>query len=78
METVTLIISLIALICGIVAVIRSGKVKEVKTEQTIIHAPIEHPFIYDEKDECYWLKGSLHVDGEVSCSGRIGYNIIKK
>lgn len=64
-----LIISMIALAVAIAALVVSLKrQKVVKETKTIIeHAPINHPFIYNEKQNTYQLDGNLKVTGSVSC-----------
>ena len=73
MVVLALVFSVIALICGIIAVVKSGKVKEVVTEQKIIRAPIEHPFTYDEKNKTFVLKGNLYVDGGLACINEVKF-----
>lgn len=72
METVTFIISVVALIIGIVAIVIAVRKKNIKevvttTKTEVVHAPVEHPFVYDEKNEVYSLDGSLEVSGGITC-----------
>jgi hypothetical protein len=72
MIVVALIISVVALVLAIMAYAKALKnksvtIKEVVKEVKVEHAPIEHPFTYDEKYKCYRLIGSLEVDGSLSC-----------
>lgn len=76
---VAIVIALVALAAGVAALVIALKkqtvIKEVtekqvvKTEEvtTVVHAPVEHPFVYDEENKVYWLNGSLKVSGGVSC-----------
>lgn len=70
METVLLVISVLALAVAIVALVISFKkqtVKVVKETQTVEKTPLKSPFSYDEKNKVYELDGSLLVKGSVSC-----------
>ncbi len=68
----TTAIAIIALALAIATLVISLKrqrvVKETKT--IIEHAPVNHPFTYDEKRKIYTLDGSLKVTGSVSCLER--------
>lgn len=66
-----LIISLIALICSIVALFLAYKRKNKteiieKTITEVINGPIENPFIYDKNINAYTLMGDLKVNGYVT------------
>jgi hypothetical protein len=41
-------------------------VKETTVKQEVIHAPVDHPFVYDEKAKAYRVNGSLYVTGFIS------------
>ena len=76
---IAVIISVVALAVGIAALVialKKQSIKEtvtekqvVKTEEvtTVVHAPVEHPFVYDKENETYWLNGNLKVYGSVTC-----------
>ena len=66
-----LIIAIIALVCSIIALFlaykRKNKTEVVHTHtQEVIYPPIEHPFIYEDKINCYTLMGDLKVNGTIS------------
>lgn len=66
-----LIISLVALVCSVIALFlvykRKNKTEIVHTHtKEVIYPPIEHPFIYDQKLNCYTLIGDLKVNGTIS------------
>lgn len=67
----SLIIALISLVCSIIALFLAYKRKN-KTEiihnhtQEVIYPPIDHPFIYEDKINCYTLMGDLKVNGTIS------------
>jgi hypothetical protein len=68
---IPIIISSLALVIAIVAVVMAVKnkktvVKETTVKQEVIHAPIDHPFVYDEKAKAYRIEGSLYATGFVS------------
>lgn len=68
---IPLIISILALVCSVIALVFSYKRKNkteiiTKTETEVIYPPLENPFIYDEKDNTYTLMGDLKVNGFVS------------
>ena len=68
---ISIIISSLALVIAIVAVVMAIKnkkitVKEITVKQEVIHAPVEHPFVYDEKAKAYRVNGSLYVTGFIS------------
>ena len=78
METLALIVSLIALSASVTALIVA--VRKQKTVETVtcekvvevVHAPVEHPFVYDEEVKSYKLDGSLYVSGFLSCLNKEG------
>ena len=66
------ILAVVALACSITALLIASKKKVEKVVETqqvvkIEKAPIEHPFIYDEKKKVYTLNGSLEVTGDICC-----------
>lgn len=68
---IPIIISSLALVIAIIAVVMAVKnkktvVKETTVKQEVIHAPIDHPFVYDEKAKAYRVNGSLYVTGFIS------------
>lgn len=68
MIVVALIISVVALVLAIMTYAKALKnksvtIKEVVKEVKVEHAPIEHPFTYDEKTDCYTLDGNIKVTG---------------
>jgi hypothetical protein len=68
---ISIIISSLALVIAIVAVVMAVKnkktvVKETTVKQEVIHAPVDHPFVYDEKVKAYRVNGSLYVTGFIS------------
>jgi hypothetical protein len=68
---IPIIISSLALVIAIVAVVMAVKnkktvVKETTVKQEVIHAPVDHPFVYDEKAKAYRVEGSLYATGFVS------------
>lgn len=64
---ITTIVSLTVAIVALVIALKKQTVKEVvKTEKVIEHAPVEHPFVFDEKNGMYRLDGDLYVTGSVS------------
>lgn len=72
MEIIALIISIIALVFAVIAFTKALKnknitVKEIVKEVKIEKAPVEHPFIYDNKKMSYTLNGNLEVTGSVTC-----------
>ena len=67
MEIVAIIISAVAVILSIIAIIKSGKVVETKVTTKVEHAPVEHPFTYDEQQKVYILQGSLYVTESIGC-----------
>ena len=58
-----LVIAAIALVFAV----RNKKTVEVVKETKIVHAPVEHPFIYNDKEKQYFLDGSLKCSGTLSC-----------
>lgn len=67
---IPIIISSLALVIAIVAVVMAIKnkkitVKEITVKQEVIHAPVDHPFVYDEKAKAYRVDGSLYATGFV-------------
>lgn len=71
MEIVAIIIASVALIVAIVAIIMAARKQKVVKETTVEvmkeSGKTENPFIYDEKGNVYRLKGSLKVEGSISC-----------
>lgn len=68
---ISIIISSLALVIAIIAVVMAVKnkktvVKETTVKQEVIHAPVDHPFVYDEKVQAYRVNGSLYVTGFIS------------
>lgn len=68
---IPIIISSLALVIAIIAVVMAVKnkktvVKETTVKQEVIHAPVDHPFVYDEKAKAYRVNGSLYVTGFIS------------
>ena len=68
---ISIIISSLALVIAIVAVVMAIKnkkitVKEITVRQEVIHAPVDHPFVYDEKAKAYRVNGSLYATGFIS------------
>jgi hypothetical protein len=41
-------------------------VKEITVKQEVIHAPVDHPFVYDEKAKAYRVNGSLYATGFIA------------
>lgn len=67
---ISIIISSLALVIAIIAVVMAVKnkktvVKETTVKQEVIHAPVDHPFVYDEKAKAYRVDGSLYATGFV-------------
>lgn len=68
---VAIILSALAVVLGVVAIIIAAKNKrEVITKTEIKYGPVEHPFIYDEKRKAYTLDGSLECTGTLSCMSK--------
>ena len=67
----TFIVALLAFVCACIALILALKKDEEKIIKekivSVEHAPIEHPFIYDEKKKVYVLDGDLEITGGVTC-----------
>ena len=68
---ISIIISSLALVIAIIAVVMAVKnkktvVKETTVKQEVIHAPVEHPFVYDEKAKAYRVNGSLYATGFIA------------
>jgi hypothetical protein len=68
---IELIISILALICSIIALFLAYKRKNKteiieKTVTEVINGPIENPFIYDKNINAYTLMGDLKVNGYIS------------
>lgn len=68
---ISIIISSLALVIAIVAVVMAIKnkkitVKEITVKQEVIHAPVDHPFVYDEKAKAYRVNGSLYTTGFIA------------
>lgn len=68
---VTIILSAVAVVLGVVAIIIAAKKREVIKETTVEvvkeSAQADNPFTYDEKGKVYRLNGSLKVEGSLSC-----------
>lgn len=64
-----IIISMVALTVAVIALVIATKRQTLKVikETKVEHAPVDHPFIYNETSKVYVLHGDLKVDGEVSC-----------
>lgn len=65
---ISIIISSLALVIAIIAVVMAIKnkkitVREITVKQEVIHAPVDHPFVYDEKAKAYRVNGSLYATG---------------
>lgn len=68
---VAIILSALAVVLGVVAIIIAAKNKrEVITKTEIKYGPVEHPFTYDEKRKAYILDGSLECTGTLSCMSK--------
>jgi hypothetical protein len=68
---VAIILSALAVVLGVVAIIIAAKNKrEVITKTEIKYGPVEHPFTYDEKRKTYTLDGSLECTGTLSCMSK--------
>lgn len=64
---VAIILSAVAVILGVVAIIIAAKNKrEVITKTEIKYGPVEHPFTYDSQKKSYVLDGDLFVKGSVT------------
>ena len=72
-----IIIAAAALVTAIIAVVISLKKQKVteriveKETVKVVHAPVEHPFIYDEETESYRLDGSLYVMGTLAALDKL-------
>ena len=67
---IAIILSSVALVVAIIALVFAAKnhrVKEIITREEIIHAPVQYPFTYDASCEMYRLEGGLEVEGPLSC-----------
>ena len=55
-------------IVAVVMAIKNKKitVKEITVKQEVIHGPVDHPFVYDEKAKAYRVNGSLYATGFIS------------
>lgn len=73
MGVITLILSVIAVVNAVIALVIASKkqeVVEVVTKEKTVkveHAPVEHPFTYDESKHAYTLNGDLEVTGGITC-----------
>lgn len=68
---VAIILSALAVVFGVVAIVIAAKnKKEVITKTEIKYGPVEHPFTYDEKRKAYTLEGSLECTGTLSCMSK--------
>lgn len=71
-----IIIASVALVTAIIAVVISLKRQKVteriveKETVKVEHAPVEHPFVYDEETGFYRLDGSLYATGSISALGK--------
>ena len=64
---VAIILSAVAVILGVVAIIIAAKNKrEVITKTEIKYGPVEHPFTYDSQIKSYFLDGNLFVKGFIT------------
>ena len=64
---VAIILSAVAVILGVVAIIIAAKNKrEVITKTEIKYGPVEHPFTYDSQKTSYTLDGNLFVKGFIT------------
>lgn len=61
-----LVFSIIALAASIIALVAAGLKRKEVIKETKVVEKVEHPFIYDEKDKNYHLKGNLCVDGNLN------------
>lgn len=72
MITILIILTVISLAVGVTALVIALKKQSskeiVKTEKVVRveHAPVEHPFVYDENKKTYILDGNFYVTGSVS------------
>ena len=64
---VAVILSAVAVVLGVVAIIIAAKNKrEVITKTEVKYGPVEHPFIYDSQIKSYFLDGNLFVKGFIT------------
>lgn len=66
---VALVIAILAFIISVIALVIALKRKNqttVVTKTEVIHAPVDHPFVYDEKAKAYRVNGSLYATGFLS------------
>ena len=64
---VAIILSAVAVVLGVVAIIIAARNKrEVITKTEIKYGPVEHPFTYDSQKTSYTLDGNLFVKGSVT------------
>ena len=64
---VAIILSAVAVILGVVAIIIAAKNKrEVITKTEIKYGPVEHPFTYDDQTKSYYLDGNLFAKGFIT------------
>ena len=64
---VAIILSAVAVILGVVAIIIAERNKrEVITKTEIKYGPVEHPFTYDSQKTSYTLDGNLFVKGFIT------------
>ena len=67
-----IIIASAALVTAIIAVVISLKRQKVtervveKETVKVVHAPVEHPFVYEEETGFYRLDGSLYATGALA------------
>ena len=65
---VAIILSALAVVLGVVAIIIAAKnMREVITKTEIKYGPVEHPFTYDAEKHQYVLDGDLNVKGGITC-----------
>lgn len=75
MTVLLIIITIVSLAVSVTAIVIATKkqtVKEVvKTNEVvkIEHAPVEHPFTYNEKDNVYTLDGNFKAEGGIIAMG---------
>jgi archaellin len=67
MVIVAIVLAAVAVVLSIIAIMKSGKVVETKVTTKIEHAPVEHPFIYDEERKAYTLDGNFYATGSITC-----------
>lgn len=68
MTILAIILAALAVVLSIIAIVKSGKVVETKVTTKIEHAPVKHPFIYDEQKKAYTLDGNFYATGSITCN----------